>query len=148
MRQVIYALQFKGAAVPVSESPMVMKATTSASSSTITTTVGENGVEASIQPSAGGSATFESQVRMTGESSFDENGTISFGGNNRLQFSTIGEGRLGPSPDPKLSTGAVLWKIDSGEGRFSGASGYITSNFSVSDQGAVTDNQVGVIFLQ
>ena len=147
MRQVIYALQFTGTGVPVSDAPMVMKAATSAPSSTITTTVGLSGVQGSIQPAAGDTASFESQVTMMGESSFDESGSISFGAGNRLRFSTVGQGHLGPSPDPKLSCGAVMWKIDGGEGQFAEASGYITSNFSISDQGEVTDNQFGVIFV-
>ena len=148
MRQVIYAMQFKGSGVPVSESPMVMKAATSSPSSTITTTVGPAGVEGSIKPTNGGAASFESQVTMTGESSFDETGSIGFGEGNRLRFSTLGQGHLGPSPDPKLSCGAVMWKVDGGEGQFAGASGYITSNFSITDKGEVTDHQFGVIFVE
>jgi len=59
----------------------------------------------------------------------------------------VGEGYLGPSAEPKLSHGSVIWRIEEGEGQFAGASGLITSNFLVSDAGAVTDNHFGVIFL-
>jgi hypothetical protein len=38
--------------------------------------------------------------------------------------------------------------VDSGEGQFQGATGYITSNFLVSDQGEVTDYHFGLIFLK
>ncbi len=147
MAQLLYALQFIGSAVPVSESPMVMKAATSAASSTITTTVSSRGVQGAIQPVAGESAQFESQVTMTGEATFEEHGSISFGAGNRLRFSTQGEGYLGPSAQADLSSGAVLWKVEAGEGQLAGASGYITSNFSVSASGEVVDTQVGVLFV-
>ena len=41
-----------------------------------------------------------------------------------------------------------MWRVDGGEGQFAGASGYITSNFTLSDTGDVTDNQFGVIFVK
>jgi hypothetical protein len=40
-----------------------------------------------------------------------------------------------------------MWRIDSGQGQFEGASGLITSNFTVGDDGEVTDNHFGVIFV-
>ena len=104
---------------------------------------------ASIEPAPGGKAEFESEVTLTGDTSFLEKGSIRFGdGNNRLHFSTIEHGYLGDSADPKLKSGAVMWRVDGGEGQFAGASGYITSNFTLSDTGEVTDNQFGVIFVK
>jgi hypothetical protein len=35
-----------------------------------------------------------------------------------------------------------------GEGQFGGASGYITSNFTMDESGHVTDNQLGVIYVK
>jgi hypothetical protein len=67
--------------------------------------------------------------------------------NHRLRFSTIGEGFLGKSPDPKVQHGSVMWRVDGGEGQFAGASGIITSNFTLSATGEVTDNHFGVIFV-
>jgi hypothetical protein len=147
MAQLLYALQFMGSAAPVRESPMVMKAATSAPSSTITTTVSATGVQGVIQPVAGEAAQFESQVTMTGEATFEEHGSISFGAGNRLRFTTQGAGYLGASAQAGLSTGAVLWKVEDGEGQLAGVSGYITSNFSVSASGEVVDTQVGVLFV-
>src|SRR6476659_1146439 len=97
MAQLLYALQFTGSAAPVSESPMVMKAATSAPSSSITTTVNAAGVQSTIQRVAGETAQFESQVTMTGEGTFEEHGSITFGAGNRLRFSTQGDGYLGAS---------------------------------------------------
>jgi len=148
MKQIIYAMQFKGKAAPTA-SANVMKASTSASSNTLTTVVGANGVQGKIEPVAGSNAEFESEVTLTGDTSFLEKGTIRFGdGNNRLHFSTVEHGYLGDSPDPKLKSGAVMWRVDGGEGQFAGASGYITSNFTLSDAGEVTDNHFGVIFVK
>ncbi len=149
MGQITYTMQFKGQAAPVSGSANVLKATTTAASCTINTVVGSEGVNGIMQPAAGGKALFESEVTLTGGTGFQESGTISFGeGGHRLRFSTIGEGYLSSSADPKLQHGSVMWRIDSGEGQFEGASGLITSNFTVSDTGEVTDNHFGVIFVK
>jgi hypothetical protein len=148
MKQIIYVMQFKGKAVP-GASANVMKASTSASSNTVTTVVGADGVQGKIESAAGGQAKFESEVTLTGETSFLEKGSIRFGdSNNRLNFSTVERGYLGDSADAKLKSGAVMWRVDGGEGQFAGASGYITSNFTLSDAGDVTDNEFGVIFVK
>ena len=147
MRQIIYAMQFKGQAVPVQGTSL--QATTNATSCSITTTVGDAGVKSTLQPAEGGKAAFESKVTFTGETSFQESGTISFGvSNHRLHFSTVGQGHIDASADPKIKHGSVMWKIERGEGQFEGATGLITSNFFVSDAGEVTDNHFGVIFLK
>lgn len=146
MRHIIYSMQFKGTATPGSEQG-VMKATTSATSCSVKTVVLTDGVEGAFIPAEGGMAFFESEVRMTGAEKFQESGNISFGDDHSLNFSTVGEGHLAKSADEKTMSGAVSWKVDSGEGQFKGASGYITSNFLVSATGEVTDYQFGLIFL-
>lgn len=148
MGEVLYTLQFKGAAAPANDHGTILKAKTAAKSCDIKTTVASNGVTGSITPASGGEAHFESQVTITGDTSFQEKGTITFGDGNRIHFSTVGEGYLGPSPDAALKHGSVIWKVDRGEGRFEGASGLITSNFFVSDTGEVTDNHFGVLFVR
>ena len=149
MRQILYAMQFKGHATPAPESPNTIKAKTVAPSCIITTTVGARGVSGSLLPTSSGDAEFESEVTITGESSFQESGSITFGRSDRLRFSTVGQGFMGPSADPKLRLGAVIWRVDGGEGQFEGSSGLITSNFTFSpDTGEVVDNQFGVIFVR
>ncbi len=115
MRQVVYALQFRGQAAPVEGQEGILAATTSSPSAAITTTIGGSGLSTTIAPVAGSDARFESRVTMTGEQAFKEEGTITFGEGNRLRFSTLGEGYLGPCAGPKLSAGAVMWKLDDGE---------------------------------
>jgi len=149
MAQILYAMQFKGKAVPANAAGTVLKAATTAQSCAITTTVGVNGVNGTLQPTSGGQAVFESEVTFTGETSFQESGTIAFGDvGNRVHFSTVGQGYIGPSADPQLKHGSVIWKIERGEGQFAGATGLITSNFFVSSEGEVIDNHFGVIFLK
>jgi hypothetical protein len=159
MRQIIYTMQFNGQVMPVGTSPNVMKAMTTAPSCTWTTVVRRDGLHVTLEPTAGDPAIFESEVTFlggfessdvtsAGESGFKEMGTITFGeGGHRLRFSTIGQGYLGPSVEPNLRQGAVMWQVDGGEGQFEGARGVITSNFLVSNAGEVTDHHMGVIFV-
>ena len=65
MKQIIYAMQFKGQGGP-GGSPNVLKAMTSSPSCTITTVIGSEGVHGSVQPAPGGKAAFESEVTVTG----------------------------------------------------------------------------------
>ncbi|MCA1556143.1 MAG: hypothetical protein LC747_05585 [Acidobacteria bacterium] len=149
MKQIIYVMQFQGQAAPSSENPNVLNASTTAPGCNIRTVVDTEGVSGNIEQNGGGTAAFESEVTLTGGTGFQESGTITFGdGGHRLHFSTVGEGYLNASADERLKHGAVTWKIDRGEGQLEGATGLITSNFTVSGTGEVTDNHFGVIFLK
>lgn len=149
MKQIFYALQFKGQATPVAGSSTALRATMDAPSCTLKTAVSADGVGGSLEIAPDGKAGFESEVNITGDSSFLESGTIRFGnGNHRLRFSTVGQGYMAASADPKLRHGSVMWRVEGGEGQFEGASGLITSNFTISEAGEVTDNQFGVIFVR
>jgi hypothetical protein len=95
MKQVIYAMQFKGTASPKAGVSAVFTASTKASSCALNSVVGPGGVTGTLLPVQGGQASFESEVTFTGESSFKESGTIRFGDSNHsLHFSTIGQGFL------------------------------------------------------
>ena len=149
MKHIIYVMQFKGKAAPANECGTVLKANTTAPSCAITSVVGSHGISGTLQSTGGAEARFQSEVTFTGETSFQESGTISFGDSrHRFNFSTVGQGYIGPSADPQLKHGSVIWKIERGEGQFEGATGLITSNFLVSGAGEVTDNHFGVIFLK
>ncbi len=152
MKNVFFNLQFRGTAAAGSGSSPeagVLKAMTSATSCAMRTVIGPNGVEGTFAPAEGGLAYFESEVRIISPDSFTESGTITFGdGDHSLTFSTVGQGHLGPSADPKTMAGSVIWKVESGAGQFEGATGLITSNFTFTDKGDVVDHQIGVIFLK
>ena len=147
MREIMHALQFSGQAEPVGAVGNVLKATTSAPSSTLSSTVGTDGLTGTLAPASGDAATFESEVTFTGETSFLETGTIGFGDGNQLRFSTVGSGYLAPSADPDRKQGTVMWRIEEGTGQFAGASGLITSNFFVDVGLGVVDHHFGVLLL-
>jgi hypothetical protein len=141
-------MQFKGYTAPVGTTPHVFQVITIASSCTITTAIGAEGVHGTLQLIEGGQAAFESTMTFTEETEFQAAGGITFGeGGHRLFFSTIGQGYLGPSAEPGLKQGAVTWHVDRGEGQFAGASGLITSNFFMSATGGVTDHHFGVLWV-
>ena len=149
MSQLVYALRFTGQATPASADGSVLGVATTAASSVIIPTADRTGGPAlAIDSVSGGEAVFASELTFTGVTSFQEVGTIAFGDGHRLRFSTIGSGYLGPSPDPARRHGAVMWRIEGGEGQFAGASGLITSNFLVGAGGDLTDHHFGVIFLR
>jgi hypothetical protein len=89
----------------------------------------------------------ESEMVFADATIFREQGTIVFGPEHRLHFRTLGTGHLAPSPNPGLRHGTVTWELDGGRGRFAGASGRITSNFTVTEEGEVADEHLGLIFL-
>ena len=92
-------------------------------------------------------ARLESEILLADGNSFREQGTIRFGSASELWFRTLGTGHLARSSDPGLRHGTVTWELDGGRGPFEGASGRISSNFVVTDEGEVTDEQLGLIFL-
>jgi hypothetical protein len=147
MRQLIYALRFSSWAEPDGSSDNILRAAATASSARIISSTGPSGLDGRIEAITGGEATFQSEVIFTGESSFQESGSISFGEGHRLTFATIGSGFLGPGPDPSRQHGAVIWRVTGGDGQFAGASGLITSNFTVGPDLAIADHQFGVLWL-
>jgi hypothetical protein len=92
-------------------------------------------------------ASYANHATFTGESTFTETGTISFG-DGELDVDTVGEGTLGPSAEPDVLHGAVIWRITEGRGRYAGASGLITSNFLLRPAtGEFEERQTAVVFL-
>jgi hypothetical protein len=91
----------------------------------------------------------QTEVTMTGETSFLEEAIITFDGEaNRLRTTTVGEGTLAPSAEDGVLHGSVMWRVEQGEGRLSGSSGLIASNFVVqADTGEVAEYQVTWLFL-
>jgi hypothetical protein len=91
---------------------------------------------------------YDTHVTFTSETSFTESGRVAVGRNgDALQISTVGEGYIGPSADPSILHGAVIWRIDVAEGALEGVSGLLTSNFQLRPEtGDVTEYQVAVIF--
>jgi hypothetical protein len=147
MRELVFALEFKGTAAPVAGAANRLQARTSARSQTLGTTLEADGVQVSIHAGGGATATFESDVEMLSDGGFLESGRIAYGGAGSVTFKTLGRGVLGPSPIAGVQRGAVIWEITGGDGRFRGAQGLITSNFTVGSAGEVTDDHFVRLYL-
>jgi hypothetical protein len=147
MKELVFALEFKGSAAPVPGSENRLRARTTASGQTLRSVVKPDGVQAAIEPAGGDPITFESEVEIVGDGAFLESGSIGYGAAGKIQFKTLGRGHLGPSPQPGLQRGAVIWEVTGGEGRFQGVQGLITSNFTVGAGGEVVDDHFVRLFL-
>ncbi|MGH7279240.1 MAG: hypothetical protein ACREJG_11210, partial [Candidatus Rokuibacteriota bacterium] len=137
MREIVFALEFKGSAAPVPGSTNRLRATTSARSQALRSVMKADGIQAAVEPAGGDVASFESEVEIMTEGAFSESGSIGYGSAGKITFKTVGRGVLGPSPTAGTQRGAVIWEVTGGDGRFSGAQGLITSNFTVGEQGEV-----------
>ncbi len=141
MQRIAMSAHFRGeAAEPSGEPPQTDPRATSVSVEAVTA----EGTDAAIDR-----ASYRNHVSFTGASTFAETGTLALGGeDDELDVVTVGEGTLGPSAQPELLHGSVIWRIAEGRGRFAGASGLITSNFLLRPAtGEVEDWQVGVVFV-
>ena len=147
MKQIVFALQFKGSAGPVPGAEGKLRAKTTASGQVLRTVLTGKDVQGTVEPAGGGSATFESEVQIIGEGTFVESGSITYGSVGKVTFKTVGRGILGPSGIQDLQRGAVIWEVTGGEGQFAGATGLITSNFTVGAAGEVVDNHFTQLFL-
>lgn len=147
MREVVFALEFRGRGGPVPGSTTKRQARTTAPSQAWRAVLGSGGVSAAIEPVAGESAVLESRVERAPDGTFVEDGTITYGAAGSVTFDTVGRGHVGPAPDGRGSHGVVMWRITGGDGRFAGARGLITSNFTVTPDGLVTDDHVTRLYL-
>jgi hypothetical protein len=147
VRELVFALEFRGRGGPVSGSTTTRQARTTAPSQVLRAVLGPGGVSAGMEPVPGESAVLESRVERAPDGSFVEDGTITYGRAGSVTFDTVGRGHVGPAPDGNGSHGVVMWRITGGDGRFAGARGLITSNFTVTPDGQVTDDHFTRLYL-
>ena len=147
MKELVFALEFKGNAGPVPGSDKRLQAKTSATSQTLRSILRADGIQASVESAGAGSASFQSEVDIVGEGMFVESGTIQYGDAGKVSFRTVGRGTLGPSPIAEVQRGAVMWEVTGGDGRLAGAQGLITSNFTVGATGEVVDDQFARLYV-
>ena len=147
MRELVFALEFRGHAGPVPGSECKRQARSTAPSQTLSTVLEREGVRARVEALAGESAVLESRVERFGDGSFVEDGTIAYGSAGTVTFETIGRGWVAPAPRAGWVVGGVLWTITTGAGAFAGARGLITSNFTVSADGEVIDDHFARLYL-
>ncbi len=147
MRELVFALEFRGRGGPVPGSTTKRQARTTAPSQVLRTVVARDGVSASVEPVPGEAAVLESRVERFPDGTFVEDGTITYGPAGAVSFVTVGRGHVGPAPRAGWSHGVVVWRITGGEGGLAGAQGLITSNFTVSPEGEVTDDHFARLYL-
>jgi len=147
VRELVFALEFRGRGGPVPGSTTKRQARTTAPSQTWHAILGPDGVSGAVEAVAGESAVLESRVERSPDGTFVEDGTITYGRAGSISFDTVGRGHVGPAPGGHGSHGVVMWRITGGDGRFTGAQGLITSNFTVSPDGLVTDDHFTRLYL-
>jgi hypothetical protein len=147
MRQIVYTMHFRSQTSPAPDHSV--RTNGSATGCVVSTLIQASGVQTELKPSDGDLAFFESELRVTGPDEFEEDGTITFGGDSDhlLRFSTVGQGHVAAGVEPGTIAGTSSWKVNSGEGQFSAARGFITSNFTISGTGERSDFHCGLIFL-
>jgi hypothetical protein len=148
MRKIVYMMNFKGRRSQAS-SGSKLRTTSSATSCVVSTVVGTTGVETDCRASPGELAFLESESRLTGPGLFEEDGVIAFGddSDHLLRFTTLGQGYLTAGPEPGIMAGSVVWKVDGGEGQFAQARGFISSTFTLTAAGELSDFHCGLILL-
>lgn len=150
MKQILYAMHFKGRTSRSSLDSQLLRTIGSATSCVVSTLIRDSGVETSLKASEGDLAFLDSELTVTGPDSYREDGTITFGeddNSNVLRFSTLGEGHFTTSIAPGTMAGSASWKVDGGAGRFAAARGFITSNFTINERGELSDFHCGLIFV-
>jgi len=147
MREIAFALEFRGRGGPVEGSPNRRRARTTAPSQALRTVLEPGGIAASVEPLPGDAAVLESRVERFPDGTFVEDGTITYGRAGSITFDTVARGHVGPAAVVGWSHGVVMWRITGGAGRFAGAQGLITSNFTVSPDGEVTDDHFTRVYL-
>jgi hypothetical protein len=145
MRPIVYSMQFRGDTRP--SAPGFLDAAMTAPSCALVTTIDGDGLHGRFEPAPGAEASFRLHICFAVGDGYDESGTLGFGAGHALHLRSVGSAVLGGSPNPHLRHGTLMWQVTSGEGQFENAEGRISSNFFVSDTGEVTDNQIGVIFV-
>jgi hypothetical protein len=147
VREIVFALEFRGRGEDIPGSPGKRRARTTAPSQTLTTLLGPDGVRARLEVVPGDTAVLEARVERFGDGTFVEEGEIAYGAAGKVTFATLGRGSVTAGPLPGAVHGAVIWTVTGGDGRFAGAAGLITSNFTVSATGEVVDHHAARLYL-
>lgn len=137
MSDFVFVCTYRGNAAPQNDAGTELKATT-------------RGIRlipldgSSLPSGVGDNPSFESIVSVGEGGKFGETGIVDLGGGNTIRFREVVQGTMVPGQNGG-SVGAIDWSIESGTGVFEGASGFITSNFSVGADGSVVDHQLASV---
>ncbi len=138
---VTYALQFRG---QISTAEGRATAATRASSTMLVSVVDRDGPHGRFEGVGAGEAIFH--VALDHEGPVE--GQVDFGGGTTLRVRAAERHAAGPSSRSYLRHGAALLEVIEGTGRLHGATGWITSNFLLSDTGDLTDTHLGLLFVE
>jgi hypothetical protein len=138
---ITYALQFRGQAEDVDGARRVAAR---APSAMLVSVVDREGPHGRFEDVGAGEALFHATLDADGP----VEGRVDFGGGTSLCLRAAERRTAGPSPRPYLTHGAALLEVVGGTGRLAGATGWITSNFLLSDTGDLTDTHLGLLFVE
>ena len=132
MRQIVYALRFRGEASWVGVDGNLLRVVARASGCSMRTWFNQDRLHGEVRDEPGDEIRLESELTITGATTFQEIGTITFGASgDRLRFSTCGSGHLESVPRSTGWRGAAVLQVDDGERQFAAAHGLFSSNYVV-----------------
>lgn len=144
MRTLVFALEFRGKGRPVPGKEGAREARSTGSIERLVAFSGGEWLRPHIEAAP---AMLEARVQRSPDGTFVEVGTITYGTAGTIKFETVGRGWVEPGPEPATTVGTVMWRLVDGTGAFTGATGLITSNFTVSGDGDVVDNHMVRMFV-
>lgn len=146
MRQTVYALQFRGEATWTGIDGNLLRIAARVTGCSMRSRFDRDGLHGEVRDEPGDEICLESELTITGASTFQEIGTIAFGASgDRLRFSTLGSGHLAPAAVGAGRRGAAVLQVDAGERRFVAAHGLLASTYVVDASGAITILHLGSI---
>ena len=99
MREIVYALRFRGRAHWLGPDGNVVAMVTTALSCTVRSRVGMDELTATRELGRGDAATCDAELILTGNAVFQQTATVAFGDlGDVLRLSTVGTGHLRPAP--------------------------------------------------
>ena len=137
---VTYALQFRGQA---QEPGQVAHAIARAPSTMLVSVVDRDGPHGHFEEVGASEAVLRVDLDADGPVA----GEIDFGAGNTLRVVAVERRAPRATAAPHLRHGVALLEVTGGTGRLSTATGWIASNYLVSDTGDLTDNHLGLLFL-
>lgn len=138
---VTYALQFRGQVEPAGAVTLVAAR---APSSLLVSIVDRDGPHGRFEDVGGTDAVF--RATLDGDGPLE--GEVDFGSGTTLTVRATGRHTATPASRPYLRHGAALLEVVEGTGRLRGATGWITSNYLLSDTGDLTDTHLGLLFVE
>ena len=148
MRQIVYALLFRGDARRLGPDGNVVAIQATAPGCALGSTVDGEGLSATLESHPGGVARWEAELIMTGGAMFQQTGTVAFGQpTHGIRVSSVGSGLFDDADGSGCRLGATILRIDGGQGQFAGATGAVASLVVLGDGGEVTDHHLGVVYV-